>query len=186
MMKFSIRNNGFTVVETMIAVLVASMAIAGASFAASGSIRAGSIAKEEVKAFYLAQEALEFLANRRDTNEITTLNGTTLDWLSGIAALASDPCYPGKLCIVDPYNSTTPLVECNGGCPVLRQNPNDYRIGYDQTWNPTQYRREISLERTSTNEVSVAIRITWGHAGQTREFRTKSLLTNWFTSSANE
>jgi prepilin-type N-terminal cleavage/methylation domain-containing protein len=179
-------NKGFTVLETMIAILIASMAIAGASLAARGGIRAGGIAKEEVKAFYLAQEALEFLSNVRDSNEISTLNGTPKDWLYGIASAASDPCYPGKICTVDPSDSVSPLSACSGICSNLRQHPSDYRMGYNPTWNTTQYRREITLERTSQSEAVVAIRVAWDHGGETREFRTKSMLTNWFTSSTNE
>jgi type II secretory pathway pseudopilin PulG len=177
---------GFTVLETIIAIFIASMAIAGASLAARGGIRAGSLAKEEVKAFYLAQEALEYLSQVRNSNELSTLNGSPRDWLYGIASISSEPCYPGKTCVIDPYDSVTPFAACSGACPYLRQHPTDYRLGYNPSWNLTQFKREVSLERTSSTEVVATIRVSWDHAGETREFKTKSLLSNWFVSSTNE
>jgi prepilin-type N-terminal cleavage/methylation domain-containing protein len=186
MIKLSINNKGFTVLETMVAILIASMAIAGASLAARGGIRAGGIAKEEIKAFYLAQEALEYLSNVRNTNEISTLNGSTRDWLYGVASASSDPCYPGKTCVIDPYDSVSPIATCSGACPNMRQHSTDYRMGYTSSWNPTQYKREVTLERTSATEAVVTIRVSWEHSGDTREFKTKSILTNWFTSSLTD
>lgn len=193
------KSAGFTVLETMVAIIVASLAIAGASLAAQGGIRAASIAKEEVRAFYMAQEVLELLNNKKDTNELSNIvNGTNVDWLAGVASVANDPCYPGKRCILDPWEY--PLFrDCGvGPCPkiMFKDKPGDYRYGYliglggfpELAYiKNTQYTRELSIEKSpSGNEVLVTINITWDHAGSTRQFKVKTLLTNWLTSSTSE
>ena len=65
----------------------------------------------------MAQEAVEFIRNTRDTN---SLAGTT--WLTGVADQAGDPCYPGKACSVDVI--TNKLNSCpsgSGSCANLIQ-----------------------------------------------------------------
>ena len=84
--KFKIKNRGFTLIETLVAIAVLSLAITGPMVIAQKGIGSAIYARDEVTAFYLAQEAIEYIRNVRDTNrikdyEINPPQNTTVDWL---------------------------------------------------------------------------------------------------------
>ncbi len=197
--QFSIFNfkSGFTVLESIVAIAVVSLAIAGAFSAVGTGLSSAIQAKEETKAYYLAQEALEIIRNKRDANILDKLiNGAAVTWRSGISENASDPCFPGKTCKVDATGPGIPpvyLTECSASgnlwdvCPVLTQDPNTYLYSYSGSL-ATIFNREIQIENISNvvngvpqiTEIAVTIRISWQHAGMPKEFKTKTILTNWF------
>lgn len=75
---------GFTLIETMVAISILVVAIAAPLTLASQSLFAAFYAKDQITAFYLAQEAVEMVRNQRDNNILTFLNGTDVGWLDGI------------------------------------------------------------------------------------------------------
>lgn len=172
---------GFTILETIIAIAVVSLVIAGATSAVRTGLVGSSIAKEQVKAFYLAQEAIEVVRNKRDGNILANFNGTPTNWLAGIARVG-DPCAPGNTCAVDASTYTLSNSGCSGwnSCPYLRQDPNTYLYGYNGAWTETLFRREIQIENISADEINVTVQISWTHGATTRSFKTKTLLMNWF------
>jgi type II secretory pathway pseudopilin PulG len=181
---------GFTILETILSIAVVSLAIAGATSAVRTGLIGSSLAKEQVQAFYLAQEAIEIIRNKRDANVLATYNNTPTNWLAGIA-LAGDPCHPANFCTVDAYTFTLTNVSTSGctswsaaACPFLRQNPDQANLvyGYNGAWNATQFKRIIQIESISADEVSVSIQISWTHGTMPRSFTTKTTLMNWFGS----
>ncbi|MFA6969109.1 MAG: type II secretion system protein [Candidatus Paceibacterota bacterium] len=68
--QFSIFNSqkkrGFTLIETMIAITILTLAIAGPIFTASRAIIAAQIARDQLIATYLAQEGIEYVRAMRD------------------------------------------------------------------------------------------------------------------------
>jgi len=173
---------GFTVLESLFAISVVSLAIAGATLAVRGGLYSSSLSKEQVKAFYMAQEAIEIIRNKRDSNVLANTN-----WLTGIAN-SGDPCATGRICYVDGYNNQLRWDNgCTGtwgSCPVLRQKTtsgvDQYIYGYDSSWSPTNFKREVMIEpMNSNNEVMVTVSVSWNHGILPREFKTKTTLTNW-------
>lgn len=172
----NIKKNGFTIVESLVALAVLVTAIVGVFKAVSTSTSSYTLSRDQVTAFYLAQEGFEFLRNMRDQN---ALNGSPF-WLTGIAADSDDPCRFGIACTVDTVLSTTPI-ECGlpGTCPVLRQHLTEFYFGYDPTWSATQFTRQIVLTQINPNEITVAVTVSWPHGATTRQFKAKENLFNW-------
>lgn len=169
---------GFTVLETLIALAVIGLGIGGATLAIRGGLSASTLAKEQVRAFYLAQEAIELIKNKRDANFLNVLTGGTANWTDGITTV----CGFDTACTIDAYTGTIAL--CGGSCTALRQNPatsgvGAYVYGYNGAWTATKYTREIRFESINANEVAVVIRVSWTHGTQTRNFITKTIITNW-------
>ena len=111
---------GFTILESIIAILVLSLSVSGVFSAVQQSLSQAIIAKDEVKAFYLAQEAVEIIRNKRDNNQLTKINGGTgVTWLDGITNI----CAFGSVCRVEAINFDN-IVYCGsewGNCPFLKQ-----------------------------------------------------------------
>lgn len=66
--KLKIKNCGFTLVETILAISVISIAIAAATQLTQSSLKMGRESMNQYVAFHLAEEGLEMVRNLRDSN----------------------------------------------------------------------------------------------------------------------
>jgi prepilin-type N-terminal cleavage/methylation domain-containing protein len=176
------KNSGFTLVETMIAIAILSVAILGTFTAVQSSLQDAGFAKDQTTAFYLVQEAVEYVRNVRDTNALTNIATPGTDWLSGLAD-PSDPCHPlGKVCQIDVSSNT--VASCpDGTCPVLNEDPVTGAFGYNPAWPATHFRREITLTTpggpNGANEVLVNVTISWMSGIFSKTFTVQETLFNW-------
>jgi prepilin-type N-terminal cleavage/methylation domain-containing protein len=160
---------GFTVIESLVAISILVVAVTGTMTAVQTSISSYTFSKDQVIAFYLAQEAFEQIRNIRDENRLAGDH-----WLTGLALASSDPCYFGQACAVP--------IRCAGGignCPYLRQNPDTSFFGYDLSWPETRFRREIQLSSVNDHEIAVTVTLNWSKGMIEREFRSRENLLNW-------
>ena len=172
---------GFTIVESLVAVAILAAAVMGAMSAVQSGISSYIFSKDQITAFYLAQEGFEQLRNLRDENQ---LNG--VHWLTGIAELNSDACAFNAACTVSPVE-TTATIPCAaiGSCPALRQDPVTGFFGYNNAWSQTPYRREIQLTYINDYEVAVKVIVDWTKGGATRQFTARENLFNWAGDNSN-
>ena len=98
--------NGFTLIETMVAIAILMLAISGAFMTANSSMVAAQIARDQLTASYLAQEGIEYTRMVRDTIYLGTyeMNPTSPDittnaW-TAFQSLASN-C--NSSCTLDPW-----------------------------------------------------------------------------------
>lgn len=176
-----IKQKGFTVLESIVAIFVLSLVISGVFTTVQSSLSQASITKDEVRAFYIAQEAIEIIRNKRDSNQLSRIAGLSNNWLSGISEAAADPCYFGKVCRMEASSPST-FVYCGsswGSCPNLRQNSTNNLLGYNSTWTLTNLKREIMLESINANEIAIVVRVTWTKGARNFEFKVKTHLLNW-------
>ncbi|MCK6462370.1 MAG: type II secretion system GspH family protein [Candidatus Pacebacteria bacterium] len=73
---------GFTLIETIVAIALLSAAVAGPLTMAIKSISNASVSQDQLTAFYLAQEAIEYVRKVRDDNVLSGNSGS--DWLEGL------------------------------------------------------------------------------------------------------
>lgn len=171
---------GFTLVETLVAIGILVLAVMGTFSAAQMGITTSTYSKNQVIAFYLAQDGVEFIRNLRDNNG---LQGQP--WLTGISSNSSDPCYFGNICIVDPtaISPNPTIIKCSGGngsCPFLKQDSNGI-YGY-VSGEDTIFKREIQLTRINDNEISILVSVIWKKGLVDRTFRIRENIFDWQTS----
>ncbi len=184
--------SGFTILESIVAIAVLSLSISGVFSSVQQSLSQSIIAKDEVKAFYLAQEAVEIIRHNRDSNQLTKIITGSGTWLAGIAQNSGDPCWFGNTCRVD-VASPNLAVQCGNStnyswdaCPLLNQDQTTFLYGYDGSDPATNFTREIQLERIRDDiygnpvEIAVIVRVKWTKGLLiTREFKAKTYLLNW-------
>jgi len=181
--QFSIFNSerGFTVLESIVAIMVLSLSISGAFSAVQQSLSQAIIAKDEIKAFYLAQEAIEIIRNKRDGNQLAKIFGSG-SWLDGITSVCPfSTAVIKNTCRVDANPIPPTITYCGsswGSCPYLRQNQSTFLYNYT-SGNTTNFKREIQLESINANEISVTVRVSWTKGIISREFKVKTHLFNW-------
>jgi type II secretion system protein I len=175
---------GFTLVEVFVAISILSLAILATFTAVQGSIRSAGFAEDQIVAYYLAQEGLEFIRNARDENGIKNTqfissgSSTSQPWLTGIANSSSDPCYPGKKCSIDSplkLMSACPL----NVCPPLRFDTVSGFYGYTSTWTVTPFTRSVSIISISPNEAKVTVDVSWVTSGIPKTFSVSEILRDW-------
>lgn len=177
---------GFTILETLIAISIISLAVGGVFSAVRTGLVGSIISKDETRAFFLAQEAIEILRQKRDSNRLLSINsGTPVYWLAGIAENpSSDPCRVGGTCRVDATNQS--LTYCGAGwgtCSNLLQDSTSGIYGY-VSGNATRYKREIQIDCSNgacnvSDEARVTIRVSWTKGTNSYELKVKTLLLNW-------
>jgi len=166
--------------ETLVAIAVLILSMTAAFYVAQTGLSLSISSRNEVTAFYLAQEAIEFVRNIRDEN---SLNGQS--WLLGIADSAADPCYFGNYCAVDSPNKT--IVTCGstaGLCPALRQDQGESSstfgmYGLDSLWALANFRRELFIKQINANEIALTVTLYWTKGVLERQFVVHDNLLNW-------
>jgi prepilin-type N-terminal cleavage/methylation domain-containing protein len=159
--KHTAQHSGFTLIETLVAISLLSIAIVGPMTLTSQSLSGAFFARDQVTAYNLAQEGLEAIRAIRDDQIITISQGQSAD-LFGSLPLDRD-------FTINPLDSTTK--ECSGACPVLEISPDGNLYGYgDSRWTPTQFTRKLracflqsdgSCNSTVTDELRVTVTVSW-------------------------
>jgi prepilin-type N-terminal cleavage/methylation domain-containing protein len=167
-------NRGFTIVESLVSISILVLAVTGATSAIQTGISSYIFSKDQIIAFYLAQEGFEQVRNIRDENGLKNL-----PWLRGISEIPNDPCFFGRACRVDAINNSLTRCSSPGNCPVLRQNASTGFFGYNSSWPTTIFRREIILTQINTNEVSILVTVNWSKGVVSRQFRARENILNW-------
>ncbi len=169
---------GFSLIETLIAVSVLMMAVAGPlSIAARGLISA-QFARDQIIAFHLAREATELIRNKRDANILAGQG-----WLEGMTALPN--CLTPNVCRVSPTEGDVTFTLCSGGVcdPLSIHTTNgvyDYDSGTD--WRESRFIRSISFEQVpnhADNEIIANITIEWSTGSLSKEFTITEHFFNW-------
>jgi len=152
-------NKGFTLVETLVAITILLLSITGPMVLVQRGTVSARYSRNQITAFYLSQEVMEFVKNKRDSNFIS--NQT--DWLLGL-----ENCIGvGNKCVVDVTNDS--VSSCGQTCPVLKKSAEGL-YGYGSTWSETSFRREVRITQSIENidEIFVQVEIFWN--GESKNF----------------
>lgn len=174
---------GFTLVETLVAVSILSISILAGFTAVQGSLRNSSLTKDQITAFFLAQEGVEYVKNIRDENALYNLAnpGSPRNWLYGLTE-SGNPCFFGNVCRIDSYAKQAVFCgTADGDCPNLNQSISGSTIGlfaYTAGWSTSRFKRELKFQSITANEVYLNVRITWTQAGILQTLEIKQLLFN--------
>jgi len=165
-----IKNKGFTLLETIVAITVLTFAIMGPLELAARSIGLAIVSKNQITAFYLAQEAMEYVKNKRDGNFLA--HGS--DWLTGL-----DGCLGASGCYTDIPNDNISV--CAGGCPVLKYDNNGLYYNYF-SGNDTIFTRTVKITTPvggNPNEAKVQTTISWIEKLNSKTFTLEGNIFNW-------
>ncbi len=178
-------NRGFTLLETLVAISILIIAITATFTVAQNGLSGSMEARDQVVAFYLAQEAVEMIRNIRDENSLMRTTVPSTNWITGLSSQVSDACYFGKACTVDVASKVfTACPSGPGSCPNITQ---DTRIqsatylmyGQNVVWTPTNFKREITLSQATTTELVIGVSVSWTKGLLTRTFKASAIIRDW-------
>lgn len=186
-------HRGFTLVETLLAVLILTMAIAGPLTIASKGLQLTLIARDQVMAGLLAQDALEYVHFVRDTNKLNNQN-----WLAGFNSVSNNhttnltggqaDCTGGNHCTIDSLADQvtycgTSLAQCASSYLYFNSSGGNYT--YQTSGNTrTIFSRTISITTPSpggnASEADVVVVVQWKDiGGVTRSLELRNALLDW-------
>ncbi len=170
---------GFTLIETLVAITVLMLSVTGPLVISQKGLSAAGYAKDQITAYYLAQDAMEYVRNVRDTNILTGItSGSGKDWLSVVSGRLS-PCNVAS-CKIDTRPSGGDVSGCSGSACLLTKNDTGNSVvqyGHD-TGTYTPFGRTVKIERPDGSvtplglgdiEAKVIVIVSWPTlSGQTK------------------
>lgn len=162
---------GFTLVETLVAVFVITMAIAGTMAAVSKGLQSSYYSRDQITAFFLADEAMEIIRNQRDSNFNDT-NAT--NWLNGIPNTTNTP---QRVC-VSAY--PTPVIvqgTTNTDCTLKQDTNGNFSM---TSGSNSKFIRNVDVLQVADDQIAVTVTMKWTTpGGGEKVFSFYKTLYNW-------
>lgn len=193
------KSRGFTILETLVAISIILLAITGPIDIIAQALKASYYSRDEVTAFYLAQEAIEYARNQRDNNVLNPLTPVD-EWLVGVISNTgggSIDCLnivgsiSNKCSLTQNSSGIYTYSQCIGTCPVLKKSVDGVYGSTDPNADDTNFTREIYFtkvlkgiggnpEGEASNEVLMTVNIYWTNVfGSDNKFTLNTHLYNW-------
>ncbi len=173
---------GFTLIETLVAITVLTIAVAAPLTLSSQSLSVAYTARDQVVAFHLAQEAIETVRAQRDHNLLNTLkNNSNSDWLDGL--IVESPGGNPKPFIVDSITGKfTACTNRESSCPYLKFDKSTGFYGY-KNGSKSKFKRFVhitEIANTNSDEVRVKVVVSWKSGSfSARQVVIEENLFNW-------
>lgn len=180
----SICTRGFTLVETMVAISILMLAILGPLSIASSGLRNSAYARDQIVAYYLAQEGIEFARYVRDYNYVLNLRQQPTEWDYVLSDCGSG-CTIDTVAWFDDGNNNNNedpasyvFSPCTPGCAASRlylNLENQYTHNSSSGANPsTSYFRYIVVKDVDSDDgyITIESNVQWeSRAGGIKEFQ---------------
>ncbi len=159
---------GFTLVETLVAVLILMMVIIGPMTIASRGIQGSYFANEQVTAVFLAQEAMESIQQLRDDNALEVFEGGSTEsweWYDDLESSCKNTGANGGCdynILMGTYHSCATESNCKlemytGSAEAIK-----YGYGNLPDWNTNSpYTRKIQIGTEVGGGVPVMVTVSW-------------------------
>jgi type II secretory pathway pseudopilin PulG len=177
------KNRGFTIIETLVAVTILMIAIAGPLTVANKAYRAALDARNQMIGLNLAQEEMEYIKNLKDNFSIKYKN-----WFG----LLYNNCNidGSRVCIIDtesysgnyrdslyiPQSKSSP---CTDSCKLY---VNNYGYAYDTAGAGTPFVRYFYLKNASSglsySEYLVTVVVSWKTGTMRNQVQLQEFMTN--------
>ncbi len=149
-------------VETLVAVAILMISIAGPLTIANKGLTAAIYAKDQVIASFLAQDAMEYVKNMRDNNANTDIS----NWLTAPKDLFS--CTNTSKCTIDTTNISNPIASIGSSACTERlcvlyddfQNKK-YTMNSASPGVKSKFNRSFYISSVSSDEATVIVEVTW-------------------------
>jgi prepilin-type N-terminal cleavage/methylation domain-containing protein len=178
---------GFTLIETLVAIVILATAIATTLSLASQGFKSADIGGDQITASFLAQDALEYVRLARDS---ASLNDQP--WLAYLVnCTTSNGCYFDSSQALDMGSGNNPKPCPGSGCPVMNFNPNSGFYNYAPVINnsnvtgdnpDSKFTRTVNIINPSgglDDEAKVLIEVSWATRGQVRTVKLQEDIYKW-------
>ncbi len=174
---------GFTIIETLVAIAVLMIAIAGPLVIATKGLTSALYAKDQMIASFLARESMEVIRNKKANNTSTLLSDRLIDLVTsgncdssvnicdaGVNSSMADGIHIMNFCGLGPQK----------GCRLYYDNTKGYT--HDSSFGtPTKFYRYYYIENTTTrpnDESIVYVFVEWNEGTIPYQIKMTNQITN--------
>jgi len=156
---------GFTLIETLMAILVLTIAIVGPLTIASKGLGAALISKDQTTAYLLAQDAIEYIRFKRDSNRLAGV----VDSMQGLDG--ANGCESSFGCMIDSIADMA--TACSSTCSPLNYDSTNYYFTYT-SGTPSIFTRKVIITtpvcasgggNCNSDEFNITVTLTWHDVG---------------------
>ncbi len=193
--KFNSTKTGFTLVETMVAIFILTIALTSLLSLTSRSLFMARYSRNEITANYLLQGAVDYIRNQRDSVAFQQefSGGGWTKFLTNLGS-PNSKCFSTNGCYFDVNNKSLSIKVCNISnptfglikCPVFyydRDATSDSFYTYTNTGTLSNFKRKILLKINPNNpdELYMTITVEWLNGSLVRSRSLHSSLLNWLS-----
>jgi prepilin-type N-terminal cleavage/methylation domain-containing protein len=196
------KEKGFTLVETLVAIFILTLAISGPIYISSFALRNTIDSRDSISAQYLAEEVIEVIRNRRDSRELQSSDSSKwlqTDKVQSITDLAycfnikgspiTNKCLMARDNVmtdgsVDNYEFSDCSADCNDDIDHIPFDPNSTYAFYggSDASDTSKFIRDFYFESSSdiipNDEVNLVVEIRWLQKGQPKIYTLTERLYN--------
>lgn len=157
--KLNNKDRGFTIIETLVALIILTIALGPALFLTISALNTSNAIKNNLIAANLAQEGVEVVRSIRDTN-----------WFLGRSFDTNLSAGTYRI----QWDSDTPLSLSSN--PVLKLNDGIYNYSSGEN---TIFKRTITITKPAQTNIKIKSEVTWNERGRDKSAQVESYLYNW-------
>jgi prepilin-type N-terminal cleavage/methylation domain-containing protein len=189
------KNRGFTLIETIVAIMVLTFAVTGPLVLASRSLHASVDARNRLIATHLGEQSIEVIRAIRDNNSSDDLTADRSKWMQDILPGCANKCVIDQTQVLNGKFTAAAIIPCPGGNCGTRDrvylNPNTGMYAQSQNslgapWVLTGFRGSIlvtGVDNPGNPKRQVRLTATFTYVGGGSGARPVVLvddLYNWF------
>jgi len=181
MFKFNLKKNkgpartcfrgGFTLLEALVATSILMVAVAAPITIAQKGLSSAVYSKNQMIASYLAQDAIEYIKNKRDENFIGNIGNANLDWLAGLGE-----CLDDKSCAIDTKADAGVgeiIEDETGKLKKEKDSEGNFEFyGYSDSGEDTNFTRKINIIEADEVRALITVEVSWGSVENTVTVKT--------------
>lgn len=187
---------GFTLIETLVAIAILMVVLTAIYTVVIQGLKSTSFVNNQTIAGFLAQDALEYVTNIRNSNMLDTEK----TWLEGLEECENKECIIDTR-VMDPYSSSPVAIQScgSGGCPVLGYDEGSNQFGYGSGWPVSRFTRTVEIQNVDVGlkgttgssysgsatlvikimVVKVVVSVEWQEGSETRQIVLEEYIYDW-------
>jgi prepilin-type N-terminal cleavage/methylation domain-containing protein len=154
---------GFTLIETLVAIFVLLIATTGPLAFTQSGLQTSFLARDQITAFYLAQESIETIKNIRDHNAIESRTNASVQWTDDFEACTPEPTTIS--CNIQMINNTLTTDLCtnniDGKCDPMRYDSINKRFLISGGTENSKYTRTVYISKITDEEMQIVVEVSW-------------------------
>lgn len=170
MKTFNDKNRGFTMIETLIAVAILMIAIAGPLTIAQKGLMSAIYAHDQITASYLTQDAMEFIKNIRDNNLTANPNR---HWLNKLSTCSESTKCKIDTTTGDPNAGTAGISSCNpssilyiGSLGYSHDSSGGTETKFSRCFYLVPSQDNVNSADMTPDEVKIVVEVSWDRGSQ--------------------
>lgn len=167
--------------EALVAISILMVAVAAPITIAQKGLSSAVFSKDQMIASYLAQDAIEFIKNRRD---VATINDENFAWDEFLEEfeLCLGSSLTGEECQIDTTKTENNISDHSDNTNLVKDDNGFYQYD-DNTGGETKFNRKVVMKANPNNngnddEVLITVTVSWGASDDTK-LEVKTLIYNY-------